>query len=45
MVAKSKKIAYFAHLEECLNKYARAAISVSPRLPDLAHRIGAVRIP
>jgi len=24
MVAKSKKIAYFAHLEECLNKYARA---------------------
>jgi len=26
MVAKSKKIAYFAHLDECLNKYARAAI-------------------
>ena len=24
MVAKSKKIAYFAHLEECLNKYPRA---------------------
>ena len=24
MVARSKKIAYFAHLEECLNKYARA---------------------
>jgi len=26
MVAKSKKAAYFAHLEECLNKYARAFI-------------------
>ena len=26
MVAKTKKIAYFAHLEECLNKYARATI-------------------
>jgi len=26
MVARSKKIAYFAHLEECLNKYARAFI-------------------
>jgi len=26
MVAKSKKIAYFAHLEECLNKYQRAFI-------------------
>jgi len=26
MVAKSKKIAYFAHLEECLNKYSRACI-------------------
>jgi len=25
-VAKSKKIAYFAHLEECLNKYARGCI-------------------
>jgi len=24
MVAKSKKVAYFAHLEECLNKYPRA---------------------
>jgi len=24
MVARSKKIAYFAHLEECLNKYPRA---------------------
>ena len=24
MVAKAKKVAYFAHLEECLNKYARA---------------------
>jgi len=24
MVARSKKVAYFAHLEECLNKYARA---------------------
>ena len=24
MVARSKKIAYFAHLEDCLNKYARA---------------------
>ena len=23
MVARSKKIAYFAHLEECLNKYPR----------------------
>jgi large subunit ribosomal protein LP0 len=26
MVAKSKKVAYFAHLEECLNKYPRAFI-------------------
>ena len=26
MVAKAKKIAYFAHLEECLNKYPRAFI-------------------
>ena len=26
MVAKSKKVAYFAHLEECLNKYSRACI-------------------
>jgi len=26
MVAKSKKVAYFAHLEECLNKYPRALI-------------------
>ena len=24
MVARSKKVAYFAHLEECLNKYPRA---------------------
>ena len=24
MVAKSKKVAYFAHLEDCLNKYPRA---------------------
>jgi len=24
MVAKSKKAKYFAHLEECLNKYPRA---------------------
>jgi len=24
MVARSKKVAYFAHLEECLNKYQRA---------------------
>jgi len=26
MVARSKKVAYFAHLEECLNKYPRAFI-------------------
>ena len=26
MVAKSKKVAYFAHLEECLNNYQRAFI-------------------
>jgi len=26
MVAKSKKVAYFTHLEECLNKYQRAFI-------------------
>jgi len=26
VVSKTKKIAYFAHLEECLNNYARAAI-------------------
>lgn len=26
MVAKAKKVAYFAHLEECLNKYSRAII-------------------
>ena len=26
MVAKSKKVAYFAHLEECLNTYSRACI-------------------
>jgi len=26
MVAKSKKVAYFAHLEECLNNYSRAFI-------------------
>jgi len=26
MVAKSKKVAYFAHLEECLNNYSRATI-------------------
>eukprot|EP00965_Chrysotila_dentata_P061447 2035221-Pleurochrysis_carterae.AAC.1 len=26
MVAKTKKVAYFAHLEECLNKYQRACI-------------------
>jgi len=26
MVAKSKKVAYFAHLEECLTKYQRAII-------------------
>ena len=26
MVAKKKKIAYFAHLEECLNTYPRAFI-------------------
>ena len=24
MVARAKKVAYFAHLEECLNKYPRA---------------------
>jgi large subunit ribosomal protein LP0 len=26
MVARSKKVAYFAHLEQCLNKYQRACI-------------------
>ena len=26
MVAKAKKVAYFAHLEEALNSYARACI-------------------
>ena len=26
MVARSKKVAYFAHLTECLNKYQRAFI-------------------
>jgi len=26
MVAKAKKVAYFAHLEECLNKYPRAFV-------------------
>ena len=26
MVARSKKVAYFQHLEACLSKYARAVI-------------------